>query len=128
MQIFLTGLIVAGLALVSLTGCGKKDESAEAAPPEAAPADATAAAPAPKPAGAPAETLPGASAVRDALAKKDYDTAVGGVLALQGMATGERHQEYINLYAEVLDTLRAESSSNRKAAEALASLMASRAR
>jgi hypothetical protein len=115
-----------------LTGCGKKDESADAAaaPAEAAPADATAtAAPAPQPAAAAPETLPGANSVRDALGRKDYDTAVGALLALQGMATGDRQQEYVNLYAEVIDTLRAESGSDRKAAQALASLMAaSRAR
>ena len=130
-KIVFAGFLATGLALVSLTGgCGKKDESAEASatPAEStAPADATAtAAPAPKPAAAAPETLPGANSVRDALAQKDYDTAVGALLALQGMATGDRQQEYINLYAEVVDTLRAESSSNRKAAQAYATLMAAR--
>ena len=118
----------AAAGLVSLSGCGKKAASAAAtaAPDDAAaPADATAtAAPAPRPAAPAAETLPGASSVREALAKKDYDTAVGGLLALRGMAGGDRQQEYVNLYAEVVDTLRAESSTDRKAAQALAGLMA----
>jgi hypothetical protein len=130
MRIVFKGLLAIGLALAGLTGCGKKEAAADpaAATPEAAPADAAAtAAPAPaQPASAGAETLPGANSVRDALAKKDYETAVGGLLALQGIATGDRRQEYINLYAEVVDTLRLESSTDRKAAQAYASLMAAR--
>jgi predicted small lipoprotein YifL len=126
---FLRGFVAAALVFGGLTGCGKKDESVEATPAAdaSAPADATAtAAPAPPPAApAGAETLPGANAVRDALAKKDYETTVGGLLALRGAATGDRQQEYVNLYAEVMDTLRAESSTDRKAAQALAGLMAS---
>jgi hypothetical protein len=61
--------------------------------------------------------------VREALAKKDYETAVGGLLALRGAATGqERYEAYLALYGEVIDTLRVEQSTDRKAAQALAQL------
>ena len=121
----LTGIVATGLVFGSLTGCGKKDAAADAAatPADATAPDATATAAPAAPAGG--ETLPGASAVRDALEKKDYETAVGALLALRGAATGDRQQEYVNLYGEVVDTLRAESSSNPKAGQALAALMAS---
>ena len=123
-----TGLITAGVCLAVVAGCGKKGtaDATPAATPAEATADATAtAAPAPTPAAAPgAETLPGASAVRDSLAKKDYQNAVGGLLALRGIATGDRYTEHLSLYGEVIDALRAEAGSNRKAAEALAALQA----
>jgi hypothetical protein len=118
---------IVGVAVVcgGLAGCGKKDSAgAETAPAEPAADAAAATAAAPKAAAPGAETLPGASAVRDSLAKKDYQNAVGGLLALRGAATGDRYTEYLSLYGEVIDTLRAEASSNRKAAEALASLQA----
>jgi hypothetical protein len=123
----LTALVATGVALTLFAGCGKKESAntdAAATPAEAPAADASAtAAPAPKPA-AGGETLPGANSVRDALAKKDYETAVGALLALRGMATGDRYTEYMALYGEVVDTLRSEAPSNRKAAEAYASLTA----
>ncbi len=130
MRNLFTGVLAVGLVFGGLTGCSKKEstEVDAAAAPVEAPADpsaTTTAAPAPAPA-APAggETLPGASSVRDALAKKDYETAVGALLALRGLATGDRAAEYTTLYGEVVDTLRAESSSNPKAAQAYASLVA----
>jgi hypothetical protein len=123
-----TSLVLTGVVLAIFAGCGKKEaaDATPAATPTEAPADATAtAAPAPTPAAAPgAETLPGANAVRDSLAKKDYQNAVGGLLALRGIATGDRYTEYLSLYGEVIDALRAEAGSNRKAAEALAALQA----
>lgn len=127
----------AGVVFLLITGCGKKQEAIEAAPedqPTSAAAGATepaATAPAATaPAPAARETLPGENAVREALGKKDYETAVGGLLALRGAATGgELYQAYLTLYGEVIDTLRVESSQNRKAAEALAQLqLATRAR
>lgn len=120
-------LVSTGVVLAIFTGCSKKEavDATPAAAPAEGSADATAtAAPAPKPAAAAAEVLPGASAVRDSLAKKDYQNAVGGLLALRGAATGDRYTEYLALYGEVIDTLRTESRSDRKAAEALVTLQA----
>jgi hypothetical protein len=124
----LTRVAATTVALVLFAACAKK----QAAQPEAtaAPAETPAEAPsgsaasAPKPAAAAAESLPGANSVREALAKKDYDTAVGALLALRGMATGDKMPEYTALYGEVIDTLRSEASSNRKAAEAYGNLLA----
>ena len=111
------------LAMVFIIGCGgsgdaEADATAEGT--EAPVEEAAEAAPA-APAVPGREVLPGASSVRDSLAKKDYATAVGGLFALRGAATqGEAHTEYLNLYGEVLDTLRAEAATDPKAAEALA--------
>ena len=129
-KVILTALVATGLVLGA--SCGKKEEStteaaADASAETPAADAATTATPAPAPAApAGAETLPGANRVREALASKDYETAVGGLLALRGAATGERSQEYAALYGEVIDTLRAEMGTDRKAAQAYASLMATR--
>lgn len=133
-----TALGVAGATLLLTIGCSKTEEAptTEAAPAEVeatAAADPAAAAPAEAPAPAPApqgaEKLPGENTVREAMAKKDYETAVGGLLALRGAATGDRHEAYLSLYGEVIDTLRVEASQDRKAATALAQLqMATRGR
>lgn len=57
------------------------------------------------------------------MAKKDYETAVGALLALRGAVTGpEKSDAYMAVYGEVIDTLRAEASTDRKAAQALAQL------
>lgn len=126
MRVVLFSLVSSAILIGISAGCGKKDSSGADA---SAPAESTTepvAAPAASvpPATSTAETLPGANAVREAMAKKDYQTAVGGLLALRGAATGDRYTEYMSLYGEVIDTLRAESSTDRKAAEALAGLNA----
>ena len=123
MQIF-ASLKRLGLALpmALLIGCGGSGDAEADAAAEAAevPVEETAEAAPAAPAAPGREVLPGASSVRDALAKKDYDTAVGGLMALRGAAQGEAHTEYLTLYGEVLDTLRVESTTDPKAAEALA--------
>ena len=118
-------LVVATLVFAA---CSKKTEDAagasdttEAATDSSASAS-TAATPAAAPAGA--ERLPGENTVRESLAKKDYDTAVGGLLALRGAATGDRYTAYMELYGEVLGALRENSATDRKAAEALVTLQA----
>jgi len=100
-------------------------------PVEAAP-DASAAAPAAAPtaAAAPAgaEVLPGASRVRSAMASQDYENAVGGLLALRGAATrSPQTEEFMVLYDEVKFGLMDASTSNPKAAQALAMLRAATA-
>jgi hypothetical protein len=123
--------IAIGIGMLLATGCSKKEEAVVEETPVDAEATAAvdAAAPVtPAPVAAPTapaggEVLPGASSVREALAKKDYETAVGGLLALRGAATGqERYEAYLALYGEVIDTLRVEQSTDRKAAQALAQL------
>ena len=123
-----------GLVLGTLVAsCGKKDEEAAV---EAAPAEETAAASAATPAAnapaAPAapgkEVLPGAASVRAALASKDYETAVGGLLALKGAATpGPMAEEYTALYDEVKFALLEASQTDQKAATALAMFRAATA-
>lgn len=116
------------LLAISMAGCGKK---AEETPVEATPAEApaTAEAPAPTPEAAPTapgkEVLPGSASVRAALARKDYDTAVGGLLALRGAATRPpQSEEYVALYDEVKFALLDASQTDRKAAAALMTLRA----
>src|SRR5436853_6975684 len=76
------------LCLGLVSGCKKKQKVEEAAP---APEQAAAAAPAPtvpQPQAAPrtVEKLPGESAVRAALKRKDYNGAVSGLAVLSGPA------------------------------------------
>ena len=125
--------LAAGLLLVTMvTSCGKKDEEAagEAAPVEdaAAPA-ATPAANAPAAPAAPGnEVLPGAASVRAALERKDYETAVGGLLALKGAATqGPMAEAYTALYDEVKFALLEASQTDQNAAKALAMFRAATA-
>jgi hypothetical protein len=117
----------AAVLLVTLAaGCGKKAEDAAVETPAAA--DSAAAAPAapnaPAAEAAPGkEVLPGASSVRAALARKDYETAVGGLLALRGAATqGPMAEEYTALYDEVKFALIEVSQTDPKAATALGTL------
>jgi hypothetical protein len=123
-------LAAAFLLVLSITGCAKKSE--ETAAGDATPAEGSTATPAPsgteQPAAAAApgqEVLPGASSVRAAMQKKDYETAVGGLLALKGAAApGPQAQEYGVLYDEVKFALMDASQSDPKAAAALMSLRA----
>lgn len=110
-----------------LAGCGSKteEEPAAAAEAEAPAAETTAetapAAPAAAPAASPGnEVLPGASSVRNAVAQKDYDNAVGALLALRGAAvTPAQTEEYMTLYNEVKFALMDASTTDAKAARAL---------
>lgn len=121
-----------GLLVMAMAGCGKKAEETtveEAAPveetatAEAAPADAPTAPSAPV-----NEVLPGASSVRAAIERKDYETAVGALLALRGAATQPPQSgEYIALYDEVKFALIDASQTDRNAAAALMSLRAATA-
>ncbi|MGZ8938980.1 MAG: hypothetical protein ACXW32_07195, partial [Limisphaerales bacterium] len=110
---------------------GKKTEEASG---ETAPAEESTAAaePAPNAPAAPAapgnEVLPGASSVRAALERKDYETAVGGLLALRGAATqGPMAEEYTALYDEVKFALLEAAPTDPKAAKALAMFRAATA-
>jgi hypothetical protein len=123
MKSSLMNLVATGLALGVFAACGQKDAVDPAPPPLAAPHATVTTAPR-STQEASAETLPGANAVRDSLAKKDYQAAVDELLALRGIATGPKYTEYLTLYGEVLDSLRTESQSNRRAAEALTALQA----
>src|SRR5688572_29903983 len=112
------------LLVLMVAGCGKKAEQT-AADSAAAEDPATAAAPSAK-AAAPApgkEVLPGTSSVRAAMEKKDYDAAVGGLLALRGAATrSPQAEEYSTLYDEVKFALIDASQTDPKAASALMTL------
>lgn len=89
-------LAAALVAAAVITGCGKKAEKEPAASVGEAPAAAA------KPVAPGKEVLPGASSVRAAMAKKDYETAVGALLALKGAAVaGPQTEEYMALYDEV---------------------------
>lgn len=115
-------LCVAGL----LSSCGKKADEAPAAEAAADPAAPAAAAAA----GAPAEkeVLPGANSVREAFAKKQYETAVGGLLALRGAATvSPLTEEYMKLYDELKFGLMEAAETDPKAAQALAMMRAASA-
>ncbi len=114
-----------------VAGCGKKGEETvvEAAPVEGAanaevPAAAAPAAKAPTAPVAPGnEVLPGASTVRASMERKDYDSAVGGLLALRGaVRPGPQAAEYTTLYDEVKFALMDASQTDRKAAAALMTL------
>ena len=111
-----------------IAGCGKKGEET-AAETGATEGSATAAGNSGAAATAPGkEVLPGASSVRAAIEKKDYDTAVGGLLALRGAARqGPQAEEYTTLYDEVKLALLDASQSDPKAASALMTLRAAAA-
>jgi len=120
------------LLAVLVSSCGKKAESSSGDVPAAETSTAAATENAPKAPAAPAapgkEVLPGSSSVRAAIAKKDYDTAVGALLALKGAATqGAPAQEYSALYDEVKFALLDASQSDPKAAAALTTLRAAMA-
>ena len=119
------------LLALAVSGCGKKDEeiAVEAAPVEGSvnaeiPAAETPAAKAPTAAAAPGnEVLPGAATVRASIERKDYEAAVGGLLALRGaVRPGPLAAEYTTLYDEVKFALIDASQTDRKAAEALMAL------
>ena len=116
------------LLVLMVAGCGKKEQAAETL---AAEESGTAAAPAAKAGAAPApgkEVLPGASSVRSAIEKKDYETAVGGLLALRGAARqSPQTEEYTTLYDEVKLALIDASQTDPKAASALMTLRAAAA-
>lgn len=129
----ITSFAATVLLLVAVAGCGKKTEqtAGEAAPAEDSATAATPSAKAPTAPPAPQpgkEVLPGASSVRAAIQKKDYETAVGGLLALRGAATqSPQAEEYTALYDEVKFALIDASQSEPKAASALATLRAATA-
>jgi hypothetical protein len=119
------------LLAIVVAGCGKKNEETvvEGAPVEGAataevPPTQAPAATAPAASAAPGnEVLPGASTVRASLERKDYEGAVGGLLALRGAATpGPQAAEYTTLYDEVKFALIDASLTDRKAAAALMTL------
>lgn len=120
------------LLATGMAGCGKKSEPASEAPAAADASTDGAAASAGTAQAAPAaagkEVLPGASSVRSAIEKKDYDTAVGALLALKGAATqGPQAAEYTTLYDEVKFALMDASQTDPKAASALMMLRAASA-
>src|SRR6266545_1962827 len=149
MRTILFSVLVAFLG--AATGCKKQQQTSAAPPSEAQPAPPTdAAAPAeqttPAEAAAPAQTpppapaqqptvakkpqqpaaqmdkLPGAAVIRAHLKNKDYDQAVGGLMALRGIAEGnsETWIQYRQLCGEVGSTLKAAAKTDRNAAQALA--------
>jgi hypothetical protein len=100
-------------ALFVWSGCGKSEKSTTETRTEVS---ETSPAPA-------SEVLPGASSVRAALEKKDYQTAVGALIALEQLvASQEQRGEYNAVYDEVRETLMQQSATDRKAADALGQL------
>lgn len=124
----IVGVVAVVILAISSAGCGKKTEETSAEPAPAEEGTAAAAAPANAPAASAApgkEVLPGASSVRSAMERKDYETAVGALLALRGAATpGPQAQEYATLYDEVKFGLMDASQTDQKAATALMTLRA----
>jgi len=147
MRTILFSVLVAFLG--AATGCKKQPQTSAAHPSAEQPAPPTdAAAPAeqttPAEAAAPAQTptsaqqptvaqkpqqpaaqmdkLPGAAVIRAHLKNKDYDQAVGGLMALRGIAEGnsETWIQYRQLCGEVGSTLAAAAKTDRNAAQALA--------
>jgi len=116
-----TVAISVGLTLV-VFGCKKKEQVEETAPPPQA-AAAPAPTAAPEQAQAPRmsqEALPGAAAVRAALKKKDYSTAVSGLMMLRGPAShGGDWAEYRQLNADVGMALKEAARTDANAAQAL---------
>ena len=120
MRIIHCGITLLAILPGVLSGCSKKEGSAA---PSAETGTASKAPTTPKG----GEVLPGASDIREALAKKDYDRAVGGVIALQNLLSTEaQRSEYNSLFQEIRDTLIEKSPTDRKAAEAMAQLRAIR--
>jgi hypothetical protein len=111
-------------------GCSKKETAVEAEPSaevpaeEAAAADPAKAAEAAPPPAPVAGDLPGATDVRQALARKDYQGAVARVVALKPMVQREQWEKYVELQYEVRNALGEASETDRNAAEALLTLNA----
>jgi pyruvate/2-oxoglutarate dehydrogenase complex dihydrolipoamide acyltransferase (E2) component len=114
--------LLAALSLSLCGGCKKKPKpeaetpAAESAPAAPAPAGAPEAAPAARE----REKLPGESAVRAALKKKDYAAAVSGLAALRGVARlpGGAWEEYRQLNADVGAALAKAAATDPNAAQA----------
>lgn len=115
MKVTFQVILIAGLAAGTLVGCKKKEAKTGAAAGEAAP-EASAAKPASK--------LPGEDALREAMAKKDYQRAVASVLSIRGSITQEQWPEWQALYGEVRDFLVLDAGANPKAMEAMNALQA----
>lgn len=117
-------IAIAFLAVLG-AGCGKKAETTDSATPPSASTEGTAAKPsAPAEAGSvSASTLPGAKEVMAALDKKDYDTAIAGVLKAKLTATSSEQQlQFATLADEVKIKLLEAAPSEPKASAALADL------
>jgi hypothetical protein len=118
---FLT-VVISITFLATASSCSKREQgetgTAELAAPTALAAPPTSRVP------AGAELLPGENSVRASLAKRDYEAAVNGLLALRGDATGEKYTAYLTLQMEVDDALKAESTSDPGAAAARRNLEA----
>jgi hypothetical protein len=126
-------ILATACAAISLsTGCGKKEEAADttaesaAGNADASATEATAAAPeAPAaPPAAAAGGLPGESGVRQALASKDYQGAVGQLAAMRGAVKRDQWEQYVSLSYEVRNALTDASATDPKAAEALVTFSA----
>lgn len=106
-------------------GCGKKAETTETTtPPSASTGETAAKSSAPAEAGSvSASNLPGAKEVMAALDKKDYDTAIAGVLNAKVTATSREQQlQFATLADEVKIKLLEAAPSEPKASAALADL------
>jgi hypothetical protein len=111
---------LAGTLLVSaiLAGCGKNSKTEAPAATQSTSGTESGAAAKPSASG---EILPGASSVRSALAKKDYETAVGALLVLKRTAApGPQTEEFSVVYNEVKLALIEASPTDPKAANAMA--------
>jgi hypothetical protein len=121
------------ICLVLLCACGSKDAPAEStAPatettagnepgaPTAAPTAATPAASAAEPAAA--DVPPGAREVRAAMAKKDYEAAVGRLISMRATLKNEHIGEFGVLQGQTREELMVAAETDRKAAEALMTL------
>lgn len=129
MKTFLRSAAICLGCVAFLIGCSKTDtETIEAAPAPVAAIEESTAPPLVTPQAANlapgSETLPGASDVRQALASGDYPGAVNRVMMLRGTISRDQWEEYRSLYGEVIDTLRAASATDPKAAQALIGLRA----
>jgi hypothetical protein len=110
------------LCLGLVSGCKKKQKVEEAAPaPEQAAAAPAPTAPQPQAAPRTVEKLPGESAVRAALKRKDYNGAVSGLAVLSGPALKlGAWEEYRQLSADVANGLAVAARTDPNAAQALA--------
>ena len=103
--------------ILALAGCSKKAAEPSAESAAAATGEAVAAKPLAKPG---RESIPGENSVREALAQKQYSSAVERFTALKAaVATPEQNDSYMSLYGEMRSELEDAARTDPKAAEAL---------
>ena len=111
-------------ALAVLVSCGKKSAESEPAASTEAPTEPAAASAKPvvaqeAPVAAKGIELEGEREVRQALARKDYTTAVTRLVAMRPQIPAELTEKYIAFQYEVRNTLQDASATDPKAAEAV---------